>query len=544
MKTKVISRSCAVLASIALGWLMSGPVFAVTYEAESLPVTNSGTGTSLQTDANASGGRWVSLDAEGSGSWMEFTTPTVAAGTFTVRMRYKSHPSRGQLTLRVDGTQLGGTLDQYAATAAYPEATFGTVTFASSASHKIRLAVVGRNASATGYVLSADRFSFTASGATPTPTPSPVPTPTPIPGGVNGGTWEAQALSYTASGASTAMQTDSSATGGTWLALQADGSGDYVQFTTPILNAGSYSVTLRYKAHTSRGILQASVDGANLGGTLDQYSSSPGFTTRTFGTVTLSAGTHTLRLTCTGRNSSSGAYTLSADTITFALSGSNPTPTPTPTPSTPTPTPTPTPAPTPTPTPTPGGSPVTEGWTQMSWTYSMHKPYDVSLSERFSYSNGVWTCWLFPDDQAFQPPPKVGGPRTELRWNNDYTSGQRMWDADIWVLSPTRSTVMQLFGGSESSTGYQIRSFEDGTLRRYTSGNLVTNAFERWINIKVAHNVSTHTVRSYVNDLLVRTDPDRGAPTNVGAYYFKNGLYGCETGRCEDRFRNLKQWRR
>ena len=192
---------------------------------------------------------------------------------------------------------------------------------------------------------------------TPTPTPGVTPTPTPtlVPGG--GGTWEAQALTYVASGASTAMQNDAAATGGTWLALLADGAGDYIQFTTPSLAAGAYTVSLRYKAHPSRGILQASVDGTNLGGTLDQYASTAGFTGRILGIVSVGAGSHTLRLTCTGRNGSAGAYTLSADTITFA-GGPDvpPTPTPTPTVETPTPTPTPTATPTPTPTPTvPGG---------------------------------------------------------------------------------------------------------------------------------------------------------------------------------------------
>jgi hypothetical protein len=114
----------------------------------------------------------------------------------------------------------------------------------------------------------------------------------------------------------------------------------------------------------------------------------------------------------------------------------------------------------------------------------------------------------------------------------------------MFVLAPTRSTVMQLFGGTEHNTSSQIRSFEDGTLRRYTSGNIYTNAFGRWVNIKVAHNVSTHTVRIYAGDTLMRTDPDRGPPSNVGAYYFKNGVYGCATGRCESRYRNLKQWAR
>jgi hypothetical protein len=153
-------------------------------------------------------------------------------------------------------------------------------------------------------------------GGDPTPTPPPTPTPTPG-GGGGGGTWEAQALSPTASGASTAMQNDSAATGGTWLALTADGPGDSVQFTMPSVAAGTYTVSLRYKAHPNRGILQASVDGSNLGPTLNQYSSSPAFRSQTFGTVTLPEGTHTLRLTCTGRSSSAGAHTLSADTVTL-----------------------------------------------------------------------------------------------------------------------------------------------------------------------------------------------------------------------------------
>ena len=195
---------------------------------------------------------------------------------------------------------------------------------------------------------------------TPTPTATPTPTITPTPGGgVNGGTFEAQNLSPTSSGASTAMQNDAAATGGTWLALTADGVGDWMQFTTPAFNAGTYSVTLRYKRHNNRGILQASVDGTNLGGTLDQYNAAPALVTHTFGNVTLGNGTHTVRLTVTGRNASSGAYTLSADTLQFApVVVATPTPTPTTVAATPTPTPTNTPVvatPTPTPT-TPTGS--------------------------------------------------------------------------------------------------------------------------------------------------------------------------------------------
>jgi hypothetical protein len=134
----------------------------VSFEAENLSVVDSGTGHSTQTDANSSNGTWISLDAENTGSWMEFTTGNISAGTYSVRMMWKGNNTRGQLSLKVDGTQVGGTLDQYSSAQSYPTTTFGNVTFSSSGTHKIRLTVTGQNGSSSGFILSADKFSFVA----------------------------------------------------------------------------------------------------------------------------------------------------------------------------------------------------------------------------------------------------------------------------------------------------------------------------------------------------------------------------------------------
>src|SRR5262249_54991131 len=134
----------------------------VSFEAENLAVSNSGTGTSVQTDANSSNGQWIQLNATGTGSWMEFTTGTVQAGTYSISMEWKGNTSRGITDFFVDGTQLGGTLDQYSSTQTYPTTTFGTRTFSSAGTHKIRMHVTGKNSSSSGYVLSADKFTFTA----------------------------------------------------------------------------------------------------------------------------------------------------------------------------------------------------------------------------------------------------------------------------------------------------------------------------------------------------------------------------------------------
>jgi hypothetical protein len=130
-------------------------------EAEGLSRTSSGATTSLQTDTNTSSGTWVSLNANSTGDYVDFTFPNVPAGTYDLNMGYKGLASRGILSLSVDGTTVGSTLDQYASSATYTSRTFGTVTFTSSGSHTIRLTVTGRNTSSTAYTLSADTFTLT-----------------------------------------------------------------------------------------------------------------------------------------------------------------------------------------------------------------------------------------------------------------------------------------------------------------------------------------------------------------------------------------------
>jgi hypothetical protein len=131
-----------------------------TKEAESLARTSTGAATDPQADGNASGGSWIALLADGPGDFVEYTLPAVPAGTYTVKMKFKAHPNRGMLGLRIDGVPLGGTLDQYAPAAQYPEASFGPVTFGATGNHVVRLTVAGRNPAAGAFTLSADQFTL------------------------------------------------------------------------------------------------------------------------------------------------------------------------------------------------------------------------------------------------------------------------------------------------------------------------------------------------------------------------------------------------
>jgi len=140
----------------------SGTGTTVSFEAESLSYTGSGATTSVQTDKNSSGGKWVELAGNSVGDSITFTTGNVSAGTYQVQMEWKGNTTRGILQLAVDGANLGSTLDQYASGQTYPTTNFGTVTFSAAGSHTVKLTVTGKNSKSSSYQLSADKFTFLA----------------------------------------------------------------------------------------------------------------------------------------------------------------------------------------------------------------------------------------------------------------------------------------------------------------------------------------------------------------------------------------------
>jgi rhamnogalacturonyl hydrolase YesR len=129
-----------------------------TFEAESLSYSTNGATASLQSDTNASAGAWVLFNSTGTNSYIEFTLPNVPSGTYDLRLSFKCANNRAQLAFSVDGALVGSALDQYWTSAVFTELSIGTVNFASSASHPIRLAVSGKSAASKGYTLAADKF--------------------------------------------------------------------------------------------------------------------------------------------------------------------------------------------------------------------------------------------------------------------------------------------------------------------------------------------------------------------------------------------------
>src|SRR3954462_11539940 len=73
----------------------------------------------------------------------------------------------------------------------------------------------------------------------------------------------------------------------------------------------------------------------------------------------------------------------------------------------------------------------TDGWSQYTDTFVVQKPYNLTESDRFSDSGGVYTCWILPNDKPFKTDTPTG-PRTEMRWSTWADQKiEHMFEADV-----------------------------------------------------------------------------------------------------------------
>ena len=136
------------------------PISTTIYEAEDLTKTASDT-TNVVSDSTASGGSWVSLVANTTGDYIQFTVNVTQTGTYNVKYRYKAYNSRGKYQLSIGGTNQGSEVDQYASSATWREVDLGNVSFSSTGSKTFKFSVTGKNSSSSGYTGSVDYIKLT-----------------------------------------------------------------------------------------------------------------------------------------------------------------------------------------------------------------------------------------------------------------------------------------------------------------------------------------------------------------------------------------------
>eukprot|EP00261_Vitis_vinifera_P005658 XP_002272726.1 PREDICTED: citrate-binding protein [Vitis vinifera] len=171
--------------------------------------------------------------------------------------------------------------------------------------------------------------------------------------------------------------------------------------------------------------------------------------------------------------------------------------------------------------------------------FEFHKPYDLAVSQRYSFVDGVHKLWVFSDDKplSLNSPTK---PRSEIRIRGyDYSSGVWQFEAYGYVPCGTSGVcTMQVFGASPPHATTLMLRVYNGTLSYYRAPALVDDIYDRWFRLNVIHDVDAAIVKVYIDGVLKFEAPGRGGTS----HYFKCGVYAQndDSHSMESRWKEIK----
>jgi hypothetical protein len=177
------------------------------------------------------------------------------------------------------------------------------------------------------------------------------------------------------------------------------------------------------------------------------------------------------------------------------------------------------------------------GWTPLKLNFKIQSPTNATQSSRywltnnpaaFGVTNWLYHCLTYSNDGAFS----IGNttqPRTEQRFNPDYTNGEIQYQSIMMCPSNENSyCCFQIHSGDAQSTQFGSTTFmafwftnNNGSVHDYSGTTLATNLGGKFFQLNVDHNLVTRTIMVWINGQLVWTQQDNGA----GDFYFKDGVY-------------------
>jgi len=171
-----------------------------------------------------------------------------------------------------------------------------------------------------------------------------------------------------------------------------------------------------------------------------------------------------------------------------------------------------------------GGS----GWSAEPVSFNVQWPYNVAEDTRYWFTNNIYHCQAFTNDAPFEE-GSTTLPRTEQRFNPDYTNGEIQYQSMEMAPGNENSYCMfQIHTGDAYSDTYGSTTFmlfwftnDGGSVHDYDGTTLATNLANTWFQLNVDHNMVTHTIKVWINSDLVWTQQDNGAPD----FYLKDGVY-------------------
>jgi len=180
----------------------------------------------------------------------------------------------------------------------------------------------------------------------------------------------------------------------------------------------------------------------------------------------------------------------------------------------------------------------TSGLTKYTDTYKVQSPYNLPTSARFSVTSGEYNLWIVKGDKPFKKGSTTGA-RTEMRWVSNWSSGDRLWEADVLIDQGTTGTaIMQVHVNGQGEAIY-IQT-KNGNLYNSVSTLLAKNVVGKWFHLAADYNPSNHTLHIWVGgSLALTTHYTKPSGTQ---FYFKNGVYNLDGAKSETHFKNIQLW--
>ena len=187
------------------------------------------------------------------------------------------------------------------------------------------------------------------------------------------------------------------------------------------------------------------------------------------------------------------------------------------------------------------------GWTSRTYTKKIHLDNEAGL-QTYSWTSYKSVCSPVCADYRYSSDVETfrlidnRTNRSEIRLQNEYSTGQRQFQGYVTFSSPLNDeSLFQVFGSSSGATLCMMRGYSSngGEIRTVGGGGTIaTGVYGKETRINVIH-VQGSRVEFYVNGTKKATITDSEGSTN----YWKYGAYGTlRTGAISVRWRAVRLW--
>ena len=222
------------------------------------------------------------------------------SGMYQMTMGITTAKDYGMFDLTLNGSQIAS-VDGYSASVAHKTVDLGLVTL-KAGYNKLQFTITGKNASASAYLVGLDCFNATHIDESDIV--------------IYEGEGELLTNATVSAGSARAQTMTgwgSAWSGGSQLFWTVGAANETLTTSITVDKAGSYMLSGGFTTAKDYGTIELYVNGVKVGNTFDGYNTSVAHKTADFGTVTLSAGTNTVKIKLVGKNTSATNYFVGID---------------------------------------------------------------------------------------------------------------------------------------------------------------------------------------------------------------------------------------